>query len=52
MREFKQKSKRNFIIDGTSQAYNNGINRKTTKRSSEILVTAKACIGWYEDIAE
>ena len=25
MSEFKQKSKRNFIIDGTSQADNNGM---------------------------
>ena len=28
MSEFKQKSKRNFIIDGTSQAENNGIKGK------------------------
>ena len=26
--EFKQKSKRNFIIDGQSQAENNGTERK------------------------
>ena len=28
MSEFKQKSKRNFIIDGPSQAENNGMERK------------------------
>ena len=28
MSEFKQKSKRNFIIDGKSQADNNGMKRK------------------------
>ena len=28
MREFRQKSKRNFIIDGTVQAENNGMKRK------------------------
>ena len=28
MSEFKQKSKRNFIIYGPSQAYNNGMERK------------------------
>ena len=28
MREFKQRSKRNFIIDGPSQAENNGMERK------------------------
>ena len=28
MSEFRQKSKRNFIIDGLSQAENNGMERK------------------------
>ena len=28
MSEFKKKSKRNFIIDGPSQAENNGMKRK------------------------
>ena len=28
MSEFKQKSKRNFIIDGPSQAENNGTEKK------------------------
>ena len=49
--EFKQKLKRNFIIDGPSQAENN-INENKRLREEKIWVTAKDLIGWYEDITE
>ena len=32
MSEFNQKSKRNFIIDGPSQAYINGMERKRLRK--------------------
>ena len=38
--EFKQKSKRNFIIDGPSQAENNGTERKRLREEQrdELLI--------------
>ena len=40
MSDFKQKSKRNFIIDGTSQAENNGIKSKQARevQKDELLL--------------
>ena len=52
MSEFKRKSKRNFMIDGPSQAENNGMERKRMREEQRYELLLRPLFGWYKDIAE